>query len=111
MIKVSNFRKAYTSLFGKPFLAVERISFGIDYGECFALLGVNGAGKSTTFKCLTGDAAPTSGSVSIAGLDIQTQFEEARKLIGYCPQKDAIWPLMTVEEHVYFFAKLKGIPA
>ena len=65
-----NFRKAYTKLAGAPFLAVERVSFGIDYGECFALLGVNGAGKSTTFKCLTGDTYPTSGSVTIAGLDI-----------------------------------------
>lgn len=107
---MSKFRKAYTTPFGQPFLAVERISFGIDYGECFALLGVNGAGKSTTFKCLTGDACPTSGSVTIAGLDIQTQFESVRKMIGYCPQKDALFPLMSVEEHVYFYAKIKGIP-
>ena len=70
VIQVCNFRKAYTKLAGAPFLAVERVSFGIDYGECFALLGVNGAGKSTTFKCLTGDTYPTSGSVTIAGLDI-----------------------------------------
>lgn len=48
-------------MLGKPFLAVERISFGLDYGECFALLGVNGAGKSTTFKSLTGDVLPTTG--------------------------------------------------
>ena len=92
-------------------MAVERISFGIDYGECFALLGVNGAGKSTTFGCLTGDILPTSGNISIAEMDIISQFESVRKLIGYCPQKDAIFPLMTVEEHVYFFAKIKGIPA
>jgi ATP-binding cassette subfamily A (ABC1) protein 3 len=38
-----------------------------------------------------------------------TQFEEARKLIGYCPQHDAIFPLMTVEEHLAFYAKIKGI--
>jgi len=55
VIRVTNLRKAYTTLLGDPFLAVEQISFGIDYGECFALLGVNGAGKSTTFGCLTGD--------------------------------------------------------
>jgi len=61
VIRVSGFRKAYTTLLGKPFLAVERISFGLDYGECFALLGVNGAGKSTTFKSLTGDVLPTTG--------------------------------------------------
>jgi len=85
VIKVSDFRKAYTTLCGKPFLAVERISFGLDYGECFALLGVNGAGKSTTFKSLTGDVLPTTGKITIAGFDIQRDFKSARKMIGYCP--------------------------
>lgn len=59
VIRVAGLRKAYTKIFGKPFLAVERISFGLQFGECFALLGVNGAGKSTTFKSLTGDVLPT----------------------------------------------------
>jgi ABC-type multidrug transport system ATPase subunit len=85
VIRVSGFRKAYTKLFGKPFLAVERISFGLDYGECFALLGVNGAGKSTTFKSLTGDVLPTTGQITISGFDIYQNFKDARKLIGYCP--------------------------
>ena len=52
-------------MLGKPFLAVERISFGLDYGECFALLGVNGAGKSSTFKSLTADTVPTEGEITI----------------------------------------------
>lgn len=111
VIRVADFRKAYTTAFGEPFLAVERISFGLDYGECFALLGVNGAGKSTTFKSLTADTEPSQGEISISGYDIVKQFEEARKLIGYCPQKDAIFPLMTVEEHLWFYARIKGIPA
>ena len=59
VIKVEGLRKVYTSFLGKPFLAVERISFGLNYGECFALLGVNGAGKSTTFKSLTADTEPS----------------------------------------------------
>ncbi len=50
---VKGFRKIYTSVFREPTLAVENITFGLDYGECFALLGVNGAGKTTTFKALT----------------------------------------------------------
>lgn len=70
VIRVANFRKAYTSLFGKPFLAVERISFGLNYGECFCLLGVNGAGKSSTFKSLTADTLPTEGSIRISKYDI-----------------------------------------
>lgn len=72
VIRVADFRKAYQTATGKPFLAVERISFGLDYGECFALLGVNGAGKSTTFKSLTGDTDPTEGTITVAGYNIQS---------------------------------------
>lgn len=55
-------------------MAVKKASFALDYGECFALLGVNGAGKSTTFKSLTRDITPTLGEISIAGFDIQKEF-------------------------------------
>lgn len=75
VIRVSDFRKAYQTAVGKPFLAVERISFGLDYGECFALLGVNGAGKSTTFKSLTADTDPTEGEITVDGYDITKDFE------------------------------------
>jgi len=59
---------------GVPLRAVERLSFGLSKGECFALLGVNGAGKSTTFKVLTAEEEPTSGSVSIKGMDLKRDF-------------------------------------
>lgn len=72
MIRVVDLRKAYTTFLGDPFVAVESISFGLNYGECFALLGVNGAGKSTTFKSLTADTSPTTGEITIAGYNIQT---------------------------------------
>jgi ABC-type multidrug transport system ATPase subunit len=67
--------------------AVKRVSFGLEYGECFALLGVSGAGKTTTFKCLTGEEKPDEGSIRINGFDVTTSdgFDEARRLIGYCP--------------------------
>jgi len=70
VVRVSGFRKLYTTLFGKPYLAVENISFGLDYGECFALLGVNGAGKTTTFRSLTAEVRPTKGDMTIKGFDI-----------------------------------------
>ena len=57
-VRVHGFRKLYPSVFRKPVVAVERTSFGLNYGECFALLGVNGAGKTTTFRALTlGDSS------------------------------------------------------
>jgi ATP-binding cassette, subfamily A (ABC1), member 3 len=82
---VNKFRKIYPSLFRKAILAVERTSFGLEYGECFALLGINGAGKSTTFKALTCEIEPRQGEITIAGYDAQKEFNQARKLIGYCP--------------------------
>jgi ABC-type multidrug transport system ATPase subunit len=53
--------------------AVKNVSFGLEYGECFALLGVSGAGKTTCFKCLTGEVFPSGGNLSINGFDITTQ--------------------------------------
>ena len=78
-------------MFRDPVVAVENISFGLDFGECFALLGVNGAGKSTTFKSLTSEIEASSGEITIKGFNVQTEFNKARKLIGYCPQENAIF--------------------
>lgn len=69
-IRVNNFEKEYDTFMGSPVKAVRQASFALDYGECFALLGVNGAGKSTTFKSLTREITPTTGEISIQGFDI-----------------------------------------
>ena len=88
-IKVENLRKVYSTggccCCVKPLVAVESLSFGLEAGQCFALLGVNGAGKSTTFKTLTGEIEPTSGSIHIGALSIRKDFNKIKKLIGYCP--------------------------
>ena len=60
-----------SDLCSKPVVAVNQLNFGLSKGECFALLGVNGAGKSTTFKSLTCETKPTLGSIQIAGIDVQ----------------------------------------
>jgi ATP-binding cassette subfamily A (ABC1) protein 3 len=105
-VRLSNVKKTY----GKQ-VAVDNLSFGLEYGECFALLGVSGAGKTTTFRCLTGEEIPTSGEVQISGYDVTTEagFDKARRLIGYCPQFDAIFEGMTVREHLDFYAAVKGV--
>ena len=63
-------QKDYETFCSAPVKAVKNISFGLDYGECFALIGVNGAGKSTTFKTLTRDVLPTTGEITINGLNV-----------------------------------------
>lgn len=114
-IKVEGLRKVYMTgkgpcTPGKPLLAVERISFGLESGECFALLGVNGAGKSTTFKSLTCEVEPTDGQIHIGALDIRRNFNKVKKLIGYCPQQNLIFDTMSVVEHIDYYARIKGIP-
>uniref|UniRef100_A0A663MHJ3 P-type phospholipid transporter n=1 Tax=Athene cunicularia TaxID=194338 RepID=A0A663MHJ3_ATHCN len=90
--------------------AVDRLCVGIRPGECFGLLGVNGAGKTTTFKMLTGDTDVTSGDAVVAGNSILTHISNAHQNMGYCPQFDAIDDLLTGREHLYLYARLRGIP-
>lgn len=108
---VRGLRKVYTGIGQEPVIAVRNTSFGLEYGECFALLGVNGAGKTTTFKSMTGDVIPSDGKVYIDGLDLSNseEFSRARKLIGYCPQENAIFEGMTVSEHLWFYSRIKGV--
>jgi ATP-binding cassette, subfamily A (ABC1), member 3 len=100
-VKADHLRKVYENN-----VAVKDVCFSLEFGDCFALLGVNGAGKTTTFKCLTNDVVPTKGIPYIVGHDVRKEFSEARKHIGYCPQFDAIFELLTVREHLEFYAKI-----
>jgi ATP-binding cassette subfamily A (ABC1) protein 3 len=68
-VRVANYSKIYTRGLSRT-LAVRNCSFGLDFGECFALLGVNGAGKTTTFKSLTNEVHPSGGQVSVGGYDV-----------------------------------------
>lgn len=103
--------------YGKPFrktCAVRSISVAIPRGECFGLLGVNGAGKSTVFKMLTGEAGPSSGYAVVrtrtGALVPLSCAREAGVLIGYCPQQDALDGLLTGREHLDYYCSLRGIP-
>jgi len=93
-----------------PKVAVEDMFFGIPEGECFGYLGMNGAGKTTTMKILTGEDLCTSGRATLGGFDVMTQQNQVRRLIGYCPQFDALIGTLTAREHLMLFARIKGIP-
>jgi len=106
IVIVDKLRKVYGG--GKT--AVRNLSFGLPPGECFGFLGINGAGKTTTMKILTGDIVPTSGTARLGGYDILHQQQEVRRLVGYCPQFDALLDLLTVKEHLELYARIKGVP-
>jgi len=104
-VYVNNIHKVYKN--GTH--AVRGVSFAASTGQVFGLLGVNGAGKTTTFKMLCGQVPPTAGKVSIQGFDVSTEASSARKLIGYCPQFDALLDSLTTREHLFLYGRLKGI--
>uniref|UniRef100_A0A8C6U720 ABC transporter domain-containing protein n=1 Tax=Neogobius melanostomus TaxID=47308 RepID=A0A8C6U720_9GOBI len=78
--------------------------------QCFGLLGINGAGKTTTFKMLTGDIPVSAGEAFLNGYSIRTEMRDVHQNLGYCPQFDAINDLLTGQEHLEFYARLRGVP-
>jgi len=93
------------------FVAVDQISFSVNRGEIFGFLGPNGAGKSTTIKMLCGILAPTGGQGTVAGYSVTKQSEEIKKHIGYMSQKFSLYPDLSAEENMDFFAGIYGVPA
>lgn len=104
MVKVEHLVKFYGE---KEVLS--DVSFSIREGEVVGLLGLNGAGKSTTMNILTGYLSATSGSVSINGYDILTDAKKAKQSIGYLPELFAFYPEMRVNEYLNFCCDLKGV--
>uniref|UniRef100_A0A7N5KBH1 ATP-binding cassette sub-family A member 17-like n=1 Tax=Ailuropoda melanoleuca TaxID=9646 RepID=A0A7N5KBH1_AILME len=93
-----------------PPLAVNKISFTVQAGECFGLLGINGAGKTSIFKMLTGEEPITSGDAFVRGLSIRSHLREVQQWAGYCPQCDALFNHMTGREMLVMYARIRGIP-
>ncbi|CAD6242712.1 GSCOCT00009542001.2-RA-CDS [Cotesia congregata] len=91
-------------------ISIRNLSFGVEPGEVFGLLGHNGAGKTTTMKIITAEEAATRGRVQIAGFNINSQLTDAFRQMGYCPQHDAQWKNITVREHLECYAAMRGVP-
>ena len=104
MIQVKSLVKNYNDV-----KAVKSIDFTINHGEVVGFLGANGAGKSTTLKILTGYLAPTSGQVSIDGLDIDNDSHEIKKIIGYLPESNPLYADMFVYDLLKFTANTRNI--
>ena len=103
MIEITNLTKRFAQ-----HTAVDNLSFRVERGEVLGFLGPNGAGKSTTMKMLTGFLAPTSGSASVLGFDIQKQTLKAQQQIGYLPEGAPCYGDMTVRGFLEFIAEVRG---
>ncbi|KAM4661795.1 ATP-binding cassette sub-family A member 2 [Discoglossus pictus] len=90
-------------------LALNKLSLNLHENQVVSFLGHNGAGKTTTMSILTGLFPPSSGSATIYGYDIRTEMNEIRKSMGMCPQHNVLFDKLTVEEHLWFYSRLKGM--
>ncbi|MFQ3646124.1 MAG: ABC transporter ATP-binding protein [Anaerolineae bacterium] len=104
MIEVENLVKRYGNV-----TAVKGINFRVEPGEIVGLLGPNGAGKTTTMRMLTGFMPPSEGTIKICGFDILEDSMSVRQRVGYMPERVPVYPDMTVEGYVTFWAKLRGV--
>lgn len=104
MITVENLTRRY----GRT-VAIDNISFEVRRGDIVGFLGPNGAGKTTTMRILAGFLPPTSGRVSVAGIDVMLDSLEARRHVGYMPENVPMYPEMRVEEYLRYRGRLKNL--
>jgi ABC-2 type transport system ATP-binding protein len=109
IIEVRDLTKVFISR-GRKITAVDNISFDVFDGEIFGMIGPNGAGKSTTFSMMTTLIKPTSGSIKVAGFDVETEDDRIRPIIGIVPQKLSLYSDLTARENLELVGNLYGVP-
>src|ERR1044071_9848506 len=93
-----------TKRFGH-FTAVDHVTFSVGKGSIFGFLGPNGSGKSTVIRMLCGILAPSDGTATIGGFDVQTQSDKLKEMIGYMSQKFSLYDELTVDENLSFYGR------
>ena len=102
-IEVAHISKSYDAV-----KALDDVSLTVESGDMFGLIGPDGAGKTTLFRLLTTLLVPDSGSARVKGLDIVQDYRAIRQIAGYMPGKFSLYPDLSVEENIRFFASLFG---
>jgi ABC-2 type transport system ATP-binding protein len=110
MIRLRELRKRYQNAAGDVW-ALGGIDLAVERGELFGLLGPNGAGKTTTMLILAGLIAPTSGSAEIAGFDVQRSPRDAKRRLGYVPDRPYVYEKLTGRELLQLYADLYELDA
>ena len=100
-VSIKNIKKSYDT--GKV-QALEGISFEVEPGELFGLIGPDGAGKTTLFRILTTLIVPDSGSATVLGYDVVKDYKSIRQRVGYMPGRFSLYQDLSVEENLEFFA-------
>ena len=84
--------------------ALDKVSFSVEEGEMFGLIGPDGAGKCTLYRLLATLLVPDSGSLTVMGLDTVKDYRRLRSLIGYMPERFSLYPDLSISENLNFFA-------
>ena len=108
ILQVKNLFKLYQNA---KYISARNVSFDVKEGEIFGFLGVNGAGKSTTIKCITGIIPFTSGTIKICGYDVKEDPYNAKRNFGFVPDNHAVYDKLTGTEYVNYLADLYRVPA
>lgn len=103
-IEIDNLTKRY----GR-YTALDHASFEVRQGELFGLIGPDGAGKTTLFRLLTTLLTPNGGTATVDGLNIEADYKRIRERVGYMPGRFSLYPDLSVEENLTFFAALFGV--
>lgn len=92
-----------------PVRAVRSLSMAAKRGEVLTILGHNGAGKTTFVRCLVGELTPTAGDAYVNGYSVITDLDAVHEHMGFAAQQDILWPDLNVQEHLFFFGRIKGL--
>ncbi len=103
-IEIDNVTKSYGSV-----KALDGVSLSVAESELFGLIGPDGAGKTTLFRILTTLLNADSGTASVAGMDVRQRYRDVRSVVGYMPGRFSLYPDLSVEENLKFFASLFGV--
>jgi sodium transport system ATP-binding protein len=109
MIKTFNLTKIFRDRKRGEIVAVDKVDMECQPGKIFGLLGLNGAGKTTLMRLLSTVLKPTSGTAKVNGFDILTDSQKVKASIGFLSSDTALYPRLTAEETVTYFARLNGI--
>lgn len=104
-IRVERFSKSYGDVH-----AVRGISFEVREGELFGLIGPDGAGKTTTMRTLVSLLKPGEGTLSVGGFDVAKEMRKVRSIVGYMPQRFSLYPDLSIDQNLNFFADLFNVP-
>ena len=110
VVRAEGLSRRFTGPDGRPLVALDRVSLSVPRGQLTALVGPDGAGKTTLMRMMTGLLAPDEGSLHVLGLDVTRDAQAVQERISYMPQRFGLYEDLSVQENLDLYADLHGVP-